>query len=81
MTLPRNVGGFDRVLRVVAGSILLSVGPLLLADGCPCGWVDFALGIVGLATGISGFCVMYVPFGISTAGQHQPKPSDPMPQR
>lgn len=80
MSLPRNVGGLDRVLRVAGGGTLLSGGLLLLiARSAPCphlallvangtyAWVAIALGLLGLVTGITGFCVLYVPFGISTA--------------
>jgi len=80
MTLRRNVGGFDRALRVVGGSILVSGGLsvlaakvipcphlLLLAAHFPYAWGAIALGLLGLVTGAAGFCVLYVPFGISTA--------------
>jgi hypothetical protein len=80
VTLQRNVGGFDRVLRVVAGWALLSTGLLLLvAKAAPCphlsllagnsafAWGAIALGLLGLVTGITGLCVLYLPFGISTA--------------
>ena len=74
MTLPRNVGGLDRTLRVVAGAIFLPLGVWLLAQGCPCGWVDAVLGVIGLATGLSGRCLLYLPFGISTARTTVPFP-------
>lgn len=67
MALRRNVGGLDRGLRVAGGAILLPIGLAMLAGGCVCGWVNVVLGVAGLATGISGFCVLYLPLGISTA--------------
>jgi hypothetical protein len=67
------------VLRVVGGFVLLSDGLLLLAaraSPCPCcallagysayAWGAIVVGALGLVTGITGFCVLYVPFGIST---------------
>ena len=67
MAIHRNVGGPDRVVRVTVGIILLPIGLLMLAGHCLCGWVNVVLGFMGLVSGISGFCVLYVPFGISTA--------------
>lgn len=55
-----NVGGVDRVLRIVAGLVLLG----LAATGTV-GWWGW-LGIVPLATGLVGWCPPYAIFGIST---------------
>lgn len=55
-----NVGGVDRVLRVVVGIGLLSlvfVGPQTVW-----GWI----GAVPLLTGLLGYCPAYLPFGIKT---------------
>lgn len=67
MKVRRNVGGVDRLLRVVVGGALLTLGIVLLASGCPCGWVNVVLGGLGLVTGVTGFCLIYLPFGFSTA--------------
>jgi hypothetical protein len=67
MAMRRNVGGPDRAVRVAVGLILLPIGLVMLAGHCVCGWVNVVLGLAGLASGISGFCVLYLPFGISTA--------------
>jgi hypothetical protein len=48
-----NVGGLDRVLRIVAGVVLLALG----AFG-PLGWWGL-VGIVPLATGLLRFCPVY----------------------
>lgn len=55
-----NVGGIDRVVRIGAGVILIA----LAATGTVgvWGW----LGVVPLATGLSGWCPAYLPFGLST---------------
>ncbi len=67
MAIRRNVGGWDRAVRIGAGAVLLPLGLGLLALGCPCGWVNVGLGAAGLFSGLTGFCVLYLPFGFSTA--------------
>jgi hypothetical protein len=64
--LQRNVGGLDRVIRVAAGLILIPIGLLIIRTN-GYGLAAVALGLLGLGTGLSGFCILYVPFGISTA--------------
>ncbi len=71
MLLRRNVGGLDRALRIVAGLILLPAG-LLLIRSSGYGLIAVALGLLNLVTGLSGFCILYVPFGISTARTGSP---------
>ncbi len=55
-----NVGGLDRVARIGAGAVLVA----LAATGVVglWGW----LGLVPLATGLTGWCPAYLPFGLST---------------
>ena len=55
-----NVGGADRVIRIVAGLALIG----LAATGTV-GWWGW-LGIVPLATGAIGWCPPYAIFGINT---------------
>jgi hypothetical protein len=58
-----NVGGKDRVLRIVAGLVLLAVF-FVYPDAS---WRYFALiGIVPLFTGLFGTCPLYSLFGMST---------------
>jgi hypothetical protein len=57
-----NVGGADRVVRIVAGLVLLSL--VFILDGGNRWW-----GLIGLpllATGLLRWCPMYLPFGIKT---------------
>ncbi len=58
-----NVGGFDRVARIVVGLVLLSlvvVGPKSL-------WgLVGQVGLVPLATGLMRFCPFYPLLGISS---------------
>jgi hypothetical protein len=71
----RNVGGLDRAVRLAFGAILLPAG-LFLLDGLGgrlTGLVVAAAGLIGLATGATGYCILYVPFGMSTAERRRSK--------
>lgn len=56
----RNEGTIDRVVRVTAGLILLSL--VFTGPQTPWGWI----GLVPLATGLIGWCPAYSLFGIRT---------------
>jgi hypothetical protein len=64
----RNVGILDRIVRVTLGLVLLPAGLFLLGglQGSVPGLLVAGLGLLGLVTGVTGFCPLYVPFGIST---------------
>lgn len=55
-----NVGGIDRILRIVVGAILI----VLAALGTIGAW-GF-IGIVPLATGLFRFCPVYPMLGLNT---------------
>lgn len=55
-----NVGGIDRILRIVAGLAL--IGLTLAGQIGAWGW----LGVVPLATGAMRFCPFYPLLGLST---------------
>ncbi|MBI2748136.1 MAG: DUF2892 domain-containing protein [Burkholderiales bacterium] len=55
-----NVGGIDRIARIVIGLVL--IGLTLTGTIGVWGW----LGIVPLATGAIGWCPPYAMFGFST---------------
>jgi ABC-type branched-subunit amino acid transport system permease subunit len=55
-----NVGGIDRVLRIVAGVILIA----LAVTGTIGAWGY--LGLIVLATGVFSFCGAYTLLGINT---------------
>lgn len=57
-----NVGGIDKVLRIVIGGALLSM--LFFVEG-PDKWWG-AIGVIPLLTGLAGFCPLYTLFGISS---------------
>lgn len=55
----KNVGGVDRILRIVVGLALLSLVWLVPTNW---GWV----GVVPLLTGLLNFCPAYTLLGINT---------------
>lgn len=59
----RNVGGIDRILRIVVGIALL-VGYFLDTDAS-LRWL-YLLGLIPLLTGLFGTCPLYRLFGFST---------------
>lgn len=63
----RNVGGLDRTIRLLIGSILLTVGIFLRIHGYSNALTIGIIGLVMLVMSAIGFCPLYVPFGISTA--------------
>jgi hypothetical protein len=61
-----NEGTADRVIRIVAGALLLYIGFFVL--GGAWGIVLDVLGVIALVTGATGFCLLYRLFGdFSTA--------------
>ena len=57
-----NVGGIDKILRIVAGLGLLSLVFVLQGDARWWGLV----GLVPLGTGLVGFCPLYPLLGFNT---------------
>lgn len=55
-----NVGGLDRILRIVVGLGLIAI--VFVGPQTPWGWI----GIVPLATGLFGTCPLYSLLGIRT---------------
>lgn len=58
-----NVGGIDRILRIVVGLALI-LGFFLNPDGAY-RWL-YLIGIVPLATGLMGSCPLYSILGFNT---------------
>ena len=58
--MTKNVGGIDRVLRIVAGLALIA----LAATGQIGAWCW--LGIIVLGTGLFSFCGAYTLLGVNT---------------
>lgn len=63
--MKNNVGGMDRVVRIVLGLVL--IGLTLAGQIGNWGW----LGIVPLATGALGWCPPYSLLGINTCKTRQ----------
>lgn len=57
-----NVGGVDRILRIIVGIALIAVALFSQHEYAVWGWV----GIVPLATGIIRWCPAYLPLGVKT---------------
>lgn len=55
-----NVGGIDKILRIVVGLILLSL--VFVGPRTAWGWI----GIVPLATGLINWCPLYSLLGFTT---------------
>ena len=60
MDFSKNVGGIDRIARIVVGLVLIAL--VFVGPQTPWGWI----GIVPLATGLIGWCPAYLPFGLKT---------------
>jgi Protein of unknown function (DUF2892) len=58
--MKKNVGGIDRILRIIAGLMLVA----LAATGKIGAWGW--LGLIVLATGVFSFCGAYTLLGINT---------------
>ena len=68
--MKKNVGGIDRVLRIVVGLALIALAAIGLIG--PWGW----LGVVVLATGVFSFCGAYTLIGVNTCPMKEEPNSD-----
>ena len=57
--MKRNVGTIDRLIRIIIGLVIAIVG--VLFDS----WWGL-IGIIPIATGLFGYCLLYFPINIST---------------
>lgn len=62
------VGPVDRVIRIVIGGIAVALGAFAGALGLTSAWayVLYAMGAIGLLTGLVGWCPLYALFGAQT---------------
>ncbi|MDR0274650.1 MAG: DUF2892 domain-containing protein [Burkholderiaceae bacterium] len=58
-----NVGGIDRILRIVAGLVLIALAAFNAVGQWS--WVGY-IGVVPLLTGLFGFCPAYPLLGLNT---------------
>ena len=56
----QNVGGIDKVLRIIVGLALIAI--VFVGPQTPWGWI----GVIPLVTGLFGFCPLYKLIGINT---------------
>lgn len=62
--MTKNVGGIDRILRIVIGLALIA-GFFLNSDGTY-SWL-YLIGIVPLLTGVFSTCALYSLIGVNTS--------------
>lgn len=68
----RNEGILDRFVRVALGLLLLPAGLIWYAlQANVIALVIIGVGALGLITGLTGVCPLYIPFGISTVGKEK----------
>lgn len=60
-----NVGGLDRIVRIIAGLALLGAGIYFKS------WWGL-VGVVPILTATFRFCPAYLPFGLNTCGTKPP---------
>ena len=61
----RNIGTFDRVIRLVVGAVVLGLFGALMPP-----WKYFTLlGLIPVGTALTGNCPVYTMFGIDTRGR------------
>ena len=63
--MTKNMGGIDRIVRLVAGAVLIAYALNLIAPNTGYnvwGWI----GVVPILTALIGWCPAYLPFGIKT---------------
>lgn len=69
--MTKNVGGTDRVIRIVGGVLLLS---LLFILEAPLSYAGL-IGIVPIGTALINFCPLYTVLGINTCARKPDNPS------
>jgi hypothetical protein len=74
--MARNVGGTDRIIRLVLGVVLLCLALLHVVTGT---WaiVAYVVAAIALVTGLVGYCGAWSLFGINTREAKQTKAGGP----
>lgn len=67
MNFPCNVGGADKVIRIILGIVLASLPLFVSLSGL---WtaVALVLAVIALGTGFVGYCPLNQLFGLDTCG-------------
>ena len=64
MTFTKNVGRQDRSIRLAVAGVLILAGLMVAPTGLKI--ILTVLGLVVLATGMTGVCLAYIPLKINT---------------
>ena len=67
--ITKNVGGIDRVVRIAAGLALVFAA---YRTGGPAAYILGLAAIIALATGLVGWCGLYVLLGVNTCKIDKP---------
>jgi len=67
--ITKNVGGIDRVVRIAAGLALVFAA---YKTGGPAAYILGLAAIIALATGLVGWCGLYVLLGVNTCKIDKP---------
>ncbi len=67
--LKQNVGPAQRVVRIVAGGMMVAGGVLML-QGQTVGYILAAMGAMGLLTGLMGYCPACALAGCKASQSH-----------
>ncbi|MDQ7773952.1 MAG: DUF2892 domain-containing protein [Elusimicrobiales bacterium] len=70
--ITKNVGGADRVIRIIAGLALLGFALAGMAGGGLVTVIVAAAGAVALLTGLVGWCGLYKLLGVNTCKVDKP---------
>lgn len=65
MSMSKNIGDIDRILRVIAGLLLIAYAVPIGFPGTGWNWVGW-IGVVPLLTALIGVCPLYSIIGVST---------------
>lgn len=71
--MKQNEGTADRVIRVIISSMALLAAYFWLGGTAQI--ITYVVGVIGLVTGLVGFCGLYTIFGVSTCQVKKSNPS------
>ena len=66
--MTKNVGGFDRILRIVVGLLLIAYAIPIGFPSTGWNWVGW-IGVIPLLTALVGNCPLYSIIGVSTCAR------------
>lgn len=64
--MTRNVGGLDRIIRIVLGILLIAAPFIGIVAGTTASTISVIIGLVLLVTGATQMCPLYKALGIDT---------------